>query len=392
MVQRLSWCLGILAMILTTGSLRADWSLTTADFATTKRITINQWSLKEGLSYTTEDSKLATLPTRQLAQVTLDTPPATGEAKWQLTLRSGDVLRGEPLTIITQGAGSLTFKTSELPLLEIPLKNIASLAATDAKATNANTLSDKDELRFRTGDTLQGMLVGLDDGKISMQSDLGSTEVKLENVDLLTFGGATPARSIPTLSARLSFVSGSTLTTRNFSWTLGKITFTDPAGQERNCTADQLVSIRVLGGRIVWLTELDVAKEEQTSLFGTRWPLQVNRNVIGGPLLLAGTRFDRGLGVHTRSVLTYNLDGSFTNFTLRCGLDDSAAPHGQANLSIALDGKVLWEAKAMKAGQISPALNLPITDGRTLELRAAPADKLDVLGRVNWVDVVLVRP
>lgn len=390
MVQRLSWCLGM--VILSAGILRADWSLTTADFATTKRITVNQWSLKEGISHTTEDSKLATLPTRQVAQLDLDTTPAPGDTKWQLTLRSGDVLRGEPLAINTQGAGSLTFKTPELPTLEIPLKNVANLAAKDAKPANTNTLTDKDELRFRTGDTLQGVLVGLDEGKLSMQSDLGNTDVKLDNVDRLTFGGATPARSIPALSARLGFVSGSTLTTGSFSWTLGKITFTDPAGQERTCTADQLVSVRILGGRIVWLTELDPAKEEQTSLLGTRWPLQVNRNVTGGPLLLAGNRFERGLGVHTRSVLTYNLDGSFTNFSLRCGLDDSAVPHGQANLAIVLDGKKLWEAKTMNAGQISPPLNLPIVDGHTLELRAELAGKLDVLGRVDWVDVVLVRP
>ena len=96
--------------------------------------------------------------------------------------------------------------------------------------------------------------------------------------------------------------------------------------------------------------------------------------------------------VHTRSILTYELDGSFTNLTLRCGLDDSAIGHGQANLSIVLDGKTLWEAKDMKAGTVSEPLNLTITNGRKLELRAEPAEKLDVQGRVNWVDVALVRP
>jgi hypothetical protein len=60
-------------------------------------------------------------------------------------------------------------------------------------------------------------------------------------------------------------------------------------------------------------------------------------------------------------------------------------------VSVVLDGKVLWEKKGLKAGQISEVLKLPIKAGRKLELRALPAGKLDVQGRVDWVNIAIMR-
>jgi hypothetical protein len=319
---------------------------------------------------------------------------ADSAAKWQLRLRNGDVLLGEPIAIAAQADGSLSFKTDELDVVEVPLKAVASLAARDAKSPEMAAAA-KDSVRFRSGDIMEGLLVGLADGKISMQSDLGggqNTDIKLENVERVALAGVAPARGVPPLGVRIGFVGGSVLTAANFTWNLGKITFTDPTGKERSCPADSLRYVQVLGGRIVWLSELDPSKEVQRSFLGTKWPMQVDRNVMGGPLVIARNRFQHGLGVHTRSVLSYDLDGSFSTLNLRCGLDDSAAPHGTADLSIVLDGKILWQAKGMKAGTLSEPLQLTITDGRKLELRAEPADTLDVQGRVDWVDVALVRP
>jgi hypothetical protein len=96
--------------------------------------------------------------------------------------------------------------------------------------------------------------------------------------------------------------------------------------------------------------------------------------------------------VHTRALLAYDLDGSFTTLLLRAGLDDSAAPYGEASLAITLDGKTLWRHPHMKAGEISEPLHLDITNGKRLELLADEGDKLDVLGRVDFVDVALIRP
>jgi hypothetical protein len=154
---------------------------------------------------------------------------------------------------------------------------------------------------------------------------------------------------------------------------------------------NRLVSVEIVGGRVVWLTELDPEQEEQVPFIGAAWPMQVNQNVLGQPLRVNRATFDRGIGVHTQDTLTYKLDGTFDTLSLRVGLDDSAAPNGQARASIVLDGKKIWEAQALKPGELSPELNLPIAGGKKLELHADPTTRLDVQGRVDWLNVALRR-
>jgi hypothetical protein len=95
--------------------------------------------------------------------------------------------------------------------------------------------------------------------------------------------------------------------------------------------------------------------------------------------------------VHTQSTLVYELDGSFDTLSLRVGVDDSAAPNGEAKASVVLDGKPLWASKTIKAGELTEELSLPIKGGKRLELHADPAEHLDVQGRVDWVNVALQR-
>ena len=383
--------LTVFAIFLCCSAARADWTLLGADFKSQGKLTVNEWSLKDGLSVSPESGTLQTVATRQVISLVSDQTRVTSSAKWRLILRNGDVLAGEP---VGMHGPALQFKISELGTIEAPLRIIAALEAVDAKAVPGKAM-DKDVALMKNGDSLEGVFMGIANDKVQMQGDAGDSAVDLSAVARLSLGGAVPARGVPELSVRVTFVSGSVLTSKTLNWTVNDIVLSDPAGQERKCPAGQIFSLEVLGGRVVWLTDLDPAKDEQVSTFGTKWPTAVNKSVMGGLLKMSKITYERGLGVHTKSVLTYALQGStggFTTLSLRCGVDDSASPYGEANLSIVLDGKVIWEAKGMKAGQVSEALSLDIKGGRTLELRAETAKRMDVEGRVDWVNVAVIRP
>jgi hypothetical protein len=215
----------------------------------------------------------------------------------------------------------------------------------------------------------------------------------------VVFGGAKPPREIPPLSLRLSMVSGSVYTIPlegpgavedPFSWTIGTLKFKDAAGREQSTQDTAITSIELVGGRVVYLTDIDFAKEDQVSFLGTSWPAQVNRNALGQPLRIKET-YPRGIGVHTQSTLYYDLDGSFDQLAFRIGLDDSAAPYGEARASVVLDGKTLWQSDTLKPGVLSEEILLPIKGGKRLELHADPAARLDVQGRVDWINIALKR-
>jgi hypothetical protein len=390
---------------------RADWTLTTADFKTQAKLSVNTWMPGEGLSVSTAAGNLVKTASRDVVSLVSERAKAAGSGKWTLTLRNGDVLDGEPVGVTGQ---ALSFAVAELGTIELPIKSLAILQFKESKlaASATGAAADKDVVKLRNGDQMEGIFLSLDADKLKLASGADSTPAELElgHVDRVSFGGVTAARAVGPLAARVTFVSGSVLTVPlsdkdgAFSWSVGDVVVRDPAGKPRKTTADQIVSLEVLGGRVIFLTELDPAKDKQVSYLDTQWPTQVNRNVLGQPLKAGKVIYARGLGVHTRSVLTYDLaaaggggeggaagSGGFETLMLRAGVDDSAAPYGEASLSVVLDGKVLWEGRNMKAGQVSEELRLPVKDGKMLELRAEPAGRLDVLGRVDWLNAALVR-
>jgi hypothetical protein len=398
-----------LAALLTTAA-RADWTLQDCNFKEEQHFIINTWTPGEGLSITTQSGKLASVPTRDVLELTSGLKPVSDPASrgWRLALRNGDVLYGDALGL---SGKSLLFKIAELGSLAVPLKRIASLsgpvygpASTGDAQKRVPAVPDHDLVIFReTGDRLEGFVTGIDDTSVQFATDAGganaTTAIALAKIETIIFGGAKPPREIPPLSVRLAFYSGSVYTVplrgqdNPFNWTLSKVTVKDAAGKEHTTNSDRIVSAEILGGRVVFVTELDLASEEQSSFLGTGWPAQFNRNVVGQPLRVARQTYARGIGVHTRSTLVYELDGTFDTLALRVGMDDSAAPLGEARASIVLDGKTLWQSgdQPLKPGTISGELALPIKGGKRLELHADPTDRLDVQGRVDWIDVALRR-
>src|SRR6185436_3134777 len=97
----------------------------------------------------------------------------------------------------------------------------------------------------------------------------------LANIDTIVFGGAITPRTIPPLSVRLVFDKGTILTvpvdTKNkpFDWQIGNLTIKYTNDTPHAIQDSRLVSAEVVGGRVVWLTELDADREEQISFLGT---------------------------------------------------------------------------------------------------------------------------
>jgi hypothetical protein len=383
----------------------ADWTLITADATSSNgqpNLTINTWTAAEGLSATDRSGKLVRFPTRDIVSLSsgrkVSTEPHTD--RWRLTLRNGDVLYGLPEKF---SGKSLVFRVPEIGQVAIPLKNVANLVNPKPDLQEAMPVvlsaTDKDVVYLGNKDHADGILVNVDTNKLQLQREGADTptDISLENVAAVAFGGAAAPRGIPPLSVRFNFVSGTAYTVpldsaaQSFNWSISKITLKDAAGEEHAISGDALATVEVLGGRVVYLTELDPASQEQVSLLGTKWPMQINHNALGQPLRVAREDYSRGIGVHAKSTLTYALDGSFETLSLRVGLDDSAAPYGEAIAEILLDGKSLWKSNILKPGEISPELNLPIAGGKRLELVASPAARLDVLARVDWLNVALKR-
>ncbi len=78
-------------------------------------------------------------------------------------------------------------------------------------------------------------------------------------------------------------------------------------GQELKLPAAEIQEVRFGGGKMIYLSDLVPSKVEETPFFGHRLPWRRNVNLLGEPLRMNGKAYDRGVAVHSRCILTYDL-------------------------------------------------------------------------------------
>lgn len=152
----------------------------------------------------------------------------------------------------------------------------------------------------------------------------------------------------------------------------------------------QVDSLELQSDRVVHLSDLEPSETDHHTLFGASWPPKKNRNVAGGPLVLGGRRFDKGLGVHAFTALSYALDGAYERFTATIGIDDGAAPHGSAVFRVRLDGQLRYESPLMRSGQTRD-VSVDLRGAARLTLECDMGDELDLSDHGDWAAARLIR-
>ncbi len=171
------------------------------------------------------------------------------------------------------------------------------------------------------------------------------------------------------------------------------------AGAEVSLPGRVVDDVTLDDGSFRFLGDLAAPAEASTSLFGDdlgfAWPMRVDRNVRGGPLVVAGEAYARGLGVHAPSRLEWDLSGEgWTRLRVACGVDDTGAKAGNAGavrFRVLGDGELIWASEIVRAG--SPAQRPAAMDVKgvsKLVLEVDPAGPF-TLDRADWLRPMLVR-
>jgi hypothetical protein len=125
-------------------------------------------------------------------------------------------------------------------------------------------------------------------------------------------------------------------------------------------------------------------------------PWQIDRNALGGPLVSGGRSYGKGLGVHSKSRLTFVVPAGFDRFWTRVAFDDSAAGlrlAPKADVRVLVDGKVVFEQLDLTVGQAPLATGmLPVRAGGTLVLEVDHGRGRDLGDRINWLSPVFLPP
>ena len=119
--------------------------------------------------------------------------------------------------------------------------------------------------------------------------------------------------------------------------------------------------LQPLGGRLVYLSDLQPAEYRFTPFLTVSWPYRTDRNVTGGILRWGGRLASKGLGVHTAARLAYALDRPYKRFQVESGIDDSTTGRGSVEFRIFVDGKEEYVGDPVRGGSPPVPINV---DGR----------------------------
>jgi hypothetical protein len=153
-----------------------------------------------------------------------------------------------------------------------------------------------------------------------------------------------------------------------------------------------VASVRFRSERVVFLSELTPAKEELDGRLHAPQPPRRDRGVSGGPLAAGGRTFSRGLGVHARTTLVYELGGAFETFAAAVGLDDRVGSMGSVVFRVLGDDRVLAETGTLTGDDELVDLVVPVAGVTALTLVVDYADELDLADQAVWGQARLIRP
>lgn len=331
-----------------------------------------------------------------------------------LALRGGDILKG----ILTRG-GSLDIgiklkeiKVKDLDEVSVSLDYIRGLfflgplkspgQRREFFEESLRNTPKKDLLLLKKGGQIPCVIQSIAPHSISYEvSGLGNRQMEVKKILALRvapLGGKFSYPSTPYV--RIHLDGGEILSGEIEKYEAEKIHLKTFFDKTLIIPDSRIFEIYFFNGNFQYLSDLKASKTEVTpgiaTLSGLSFPPQRDRNVLSKALRLGGIYYSKGLGLHSKTKLTYSLEGKYTSLNGKFGFDDSVTQNESPYtpkiiFRIYGDGKKLYDSGIFTPEKKALPIKVPLKGVKILQVEVdfgEPHD--DVLGRVNFVDPYLV--
>lgn len=358
------------------------------------------FSPDDGLLLRTDSSNERRIPAADVVRLSTTTE-ATGRSPsdWEIRFADGSTLYGR---VVGSDEESLTVETIDLGRLTAPLDRINWLISPVAFGPTHEAAYRwfergenfrEDAALLTNGDTARGFVVAVNPDVLSMDSGGRQLEIPTRLVVAVRFAGAPMIadQSDPAVRATVSFEHSGRLSATRWQWTgpSGSLTF----GAQSTVTfaSDRVVRVDMEGGRWEWLSAHRPISQQHTPMLTLPWDPGKNRNVVGRPLSVAGETFAHGIGVHSRSRLTFDLQGAYREFVTYFGIDDDSGPYADVTVLVRVDDKPRFEQTGVTRGRLHGPIRLDVTRANRIELFVDFGLNGDIQDRFNWIEPALIR-
>src|SRR5680860_1595375 len=109
----------------------------------------------------------------------------------------------------------------------------------------------------------------------------------------------------------------------------------------------------------------------------------------GVSLMLNGTTYAKGLGVHAASDLRYTVPSGCTRFLAHIGVDDEAGSNGSVVFRVLVGGTTVYTSSTLTGASATVPLDLAVSAGSELRLVVDVSTNGASYDHADWADARL---
>lgn len=258
------------------------------------------------------------------------------------------------------------------------------------KAALENT---SDIVFLKGGQETQGVLKRVTDkGVVIKDEKLGSISLQWENVRGVKLVPLSDPKQIKGIKASAYLTDGGRLSGKLTSYKKEKLLL-KWFGHPVELGKDILSSVYFSNGRFSYLSDLKLSKVVETPFFDTfLYHYQLDHSLVRKRTIsLRGKKFFKGVSVHSKTELTYELDGKYKKLLSTIGIDDEAKGKGDVVFAVYGDGKKLFDSGSITGKSRPRPIEVGLKGVKELKLVVDFGRDLDTMDRAVWADAVLVK-
>ena len=290
---------------------------------------------------------------------------------------------------ITMSLGAVTTNV-DAPIEMLQEIWSSPVALQDVKVDRSGEPASEDSVYVRVGDSKEiqrvaGRVLGVEGDSLQIEHEGQKRGLKMDRLVGVVFRGhrakLPPAQGVVALVGSHRFPGQLVRAQRGQD-----VVFQTLWGQEITQPYNHVVRYYVRNRRSVSLADLTPTAEELTPYFDRSMKWTADKSLDGRPLKIGDKTYTRGLGMHSRTVLTYDLGGQFSKFESDVGLQDESGKAGNVACRVLTDGEVAFEKADLTTASGVQTLSIDVTGKKTLTLEVDFGENFDVGDHVSWGD------
>ncbi len=292
------------------------------------------------------------------------------------------------------GIGGVDFQIdAAIPYVHEIWTTPAVLKTVKVDRTGEPTDVDSIYAKALEGNTIQrinGTVLGQDGDSLQVEYEGETRKLKMDRIVGVVFQGRR-TKELPAQGV-LGVSGGIRLPGQLMKGARGQpIIFKAAWGQTMEWPYDRVVRYDVRNGRNTWLTDLAPASTESTPYFDRSLGWSADKSLTGGELKIADKGYPKGLCLHSKTVLNYDLDGKYHQFVSDLGLQHEDGRLGRAVVRVLTDGQVAFENVDLTLQTGKQEVSVDLSGKKTLTLEVDFGENFDVCDHVTFGGAKLVR-